>query len=74
MDQERYLGSMERHGVRGGYTAQERVLLAAQDNTCARCQTATLDPPKSAHKVKRLCVPCQISIQNDALARYFPEI
>ena len=74
MEQERYLGSIERHGVRGGLTATERMDLASQDRLCARCRTATVEEPSNNNRKKRLCVSCQISIQNDALIRYFPDL
>lgn len=74
MSEERYLGGTERHGVRGGLTAAERIKLAAQDPMCARCRDKPVAPYKEETKAKRLCNSCSISLQNDVLARYLPEI
>ncbi len=72
MTEEAYLGGLERHGIRGGLTARERVLIAAQDPLCARCKVNEVVPAESVSKIRRLCTTCQLSTQNDMSARYFP--
>ncbi len=72
MAEEAYLGGTERHGIRGGLTARERVLEAATDPMCARCGVNPVSPAETVAKIRRMCTTCQLSTQNDMSARYFP--
>lgn len=72
MLEESYLSGAERHGIRGGLTARERILEAAKDPMCARCRVAPVIVTNEIAKIRRLCSRCQSSTQNDMSARYFP--
>lgn len=72
MTEEAYLGGLERHGIRGGLTAKDRILKANEDPKCARCRTSPVVKTDIIPKIRRLCTACQASTQNDVAARYFP--
>lgn len=72
MNEEAYLGGTERHGMRGGLTARDRVLIAAEDPICARCRVKPVVQTNTVAKIRRMCGTCQSSTQNDITARYFP--
>lgn len=73
LQEESFLSSRERFGVRGGLTAKERIDIAAQDPMCARCGVTPINDTTTNGYVKRLCRTCQLSIQSDVLSRYFPQ-
>lgn len=73
MQEELYLSAIERHGIRGGLTAPERSELASQDLRCSRCNEQPRQSSPDPRKFTPLCKSCQIAIQNDFSARYFPQ-
>lgn len=69
MDDEAYLGGTERHGIRGGLTARDRILIAAKDPTCARCPNPVAKWQRICH-IKRLCRSCQQLALHDPSLKY----
>lgn len=74
MATELFLGGTERHGIRGGLTARERILIAAQDPMCARCRTEPVASWQRVIHIKRLCRKCQGDVLDHPEQRYFPEL
>ena len=72
MIEESYLSASERHGIRGGLTARDRIIKASSDPMCARCRVRPVVVADTVAKIRRLCSRCQSSTQNDMSARYFP--
>jgi hypothetical protein len=71
LHQESYLSAPERHGIRGGLTASERVKLASGDLRCTRCTTQPRqDHGDDLRKFSPVCRSCKISMQNDPFERY----
>lgn len=73
MEDEAYLGGKERHGIRGGLTARERVLIAAKDPKCARCRTRDVAEWARVINLRRLCRGCLADIAIRPAERYFPD-
>ena len=71
MAEEPYLGGTERHGVRGAFTARERVLVAAEDPLCSKCQENPVAKWQRICHIKRLCRKCQQEIKEDPEKKYF---
>jgi hypothetical protein len=71
MEDESYLGGTERYGIRGGLTARERILIAAQDPMCARCRKKPVTQWQRVIHLKRLCRSCQQLVLADPAEKYF---
>ena len=74
MEDESYLGGTERHGIRGGLTARERILVAAQDPDCARCHRHPVAKWQRICHIKRLCRSCQQDVLLKPEEKYFPNL
>lgn len=73
MESEAYLGGTERHGVRGGLTARERILIAAEDPLCARCREKPVAKWQRVYHIRRMCRGCQLETLDMPAEKYLPE-
>lgn len=74
MEEEKYLGAMERYGVRGGWLAQERLLDAANNPTCVRCNERPVAEWDKISSIRTLCRVCQVDVYNNPEQKYFASI
>lgn len=71
MLQEKYLGAAERHGIRGGLTAKQRIFAAIKEESrCASCHTNPLPPWDRVYLIRTICRSCQTRMQSDPALKY----
>ena len=74
MEEEKYLGAMERYGIRGAWLAQDRLLEAANNPICARCEERPVAEWDAVTKIRTLCRVCQVEVYNNPEQKYFAEM